>query len=110
MRTLVKRAQADAGLEATGNVHILRHTFCTRLAMAGKPPTVIQELAGHKRLTTTMRYITSSRARRRRPSGRSTGRCRLGSRRPTSPQLPRVLVVFWPRREGKKEPPGEPGG
>ena len=57
MRLLVKRAQRDAGLEATGNVHILRHTFCTRLAMAGKPPTVIQELAGHRHLTTTMRYM-----------------------------------------------------
>ena len=57
MRSLVKRAQRDAGLEATGNVHILRHTFCTRLAMAGKPPTVIQELAGHRHLTTTMRYM-----------------------------------------------------
>lgn len=57
MRTLVKRAQRDAGLEATGNVHVLRHTFCTPLAMAGKPPTVIQELAGHKHLTTTMRYM-----------------------------------------------------
>ncbi len=57
MRTLVKRAQREAGLEATGNVHILRHTFCTRLAMAGKPPTVIQELAGHRHLSTTMRYM-----------------------------------------------------
>lgn len=57
IRTLMKRAQRDAGLEATGNVHILRHTFCTRLAMAGKPPTVIQELAGHKHLSTTMRYM-----------------------------------------------------
>lgn len=57
VRTLVKRAQRDAGLEATGNVHILRHTFCTRLAMAGKPPTIIQALAGHQHLTTTMRYM-----------------------------------------------------
>ena len=46
MRSLVKRTQREAGLEATGNVHILRHTFCTRLAMAGKPPKVIRELAG----------------------------------------------------------------
>jgi site-specific recombinase XerD len=57
VRTLMKRAQRDAALEATGNVHLLRHTFCTRLAMAGKPPTVIQELAGHRHLTTTMRYM-----------------------------------------------------
>ena len=57
VRSLVKRAQHDAGLEATGNVHILRHSFCTHLAMAGKPPTVIQELAGHRHLATTMRYM-----------------------------------------------------
>lgn len=57
MRSLVKRAQRDAGLEATGNVHILRHTFCTRLAMRSTPPTVIQQLAGHAHLTTTMRYM-----------------------------------------------------
>jgi integrase len=57
MRSLMKRAQREAGLEATGNVHLLRHSFCTHLAMAGKPPTVIQELAGHRHLTTTMRYM-----------------------------------------------------
>jgi integrase len=57
VRVLVKRAQFNAGLEPTGNVHILRHTFCTRLAMARTAPTVIQALAGHKHLTTTMRYM-----------------------------------------------------
>ena len=57
MRSLVKQAQFNAGLEATGNVHILRHTFCTRLAMERVAPTVIQALAGHKHLTTTMRYM-----------------------------------------------------
>jgi len=29
MRGLVKQAQFNAGLEATGNVHVLRHTFVT---------------------------------------------------------------------------------
>ena len=57
LRGLVKQAQFNAGLEVTGNVHILRHTFCTRLAMARTAPTVIQALAGHKHLTTTMRYM-----------------------------------------------------
>lgn len=37
--------------------HTLRHTFCTRLAMAGVPPKTIQELAGHASITTTMRYM-----------------------------------------------------
>ena len=38
-------------------VHILRHTFCSHLAMRGAPARAIQELAGHKDLTTTQRYM-----------------------------------------------------
>lgn len=57
IRALVEQAQAEAGLEATGNLHILRHTFCTRLAMKNEPPVTIQKLAGHRHLTTTMRYM-----------------------------------------------------
>jgi site-specific recombinase XerD len=37
--------------------HLLRHTFCTRLHQKGVAPFVIKELAGHKSLNTTMRYI-----------------------------------------------------
>jgi len=36
-------------------VHILRHTFCSHLAMRGAAVRAIQELAGHADLTTTMR-------------------------------------------------------
>lgn len=32
------RAQRKAGLKATGGIYILRHTFCSRLAMAGATP------------------------------------------------------------------------
>lgn len=38
-------------------VHILRHTFCSHLAMRGAPARAIQELAGHKDLATTQRYM-----------------------------------------------------
>jgi integrase len=41
----------------TSGVHILRHTFCSHLAMRGAPVRAIQELAGHADLTTTMRYM-----------------------------------------------------
>ena len=37
--------------------HILRSTFCTRLHQKGVTPFTIKELAGHKHLNTTMRYI-----------------------------------------------------
>jgi len=53
----MRRAQRRAGLEVTGAIHILRHTFCSRLAMLGAPTKAIQELAGHQSLTTTQRYM-----------------------------------------------------
>ena len=57
LRSWMQRAQARAGLPLTSGVHILRHTFCSHLAMRGVPAKVIQELAGHADLTTTMRYM-----------------------------------------------------
>ncbi len=53
----MQRALATTGLKVTGGLHILRHTFCSRLAMAGAPALAIKELAGHTSLTTTMRYM-----------------------------------------------------
>lgn len=58
MRTWLERAQKAAGLPKTsGEVHILRHTFCSHLAMRGAPVGSIQKLAGHKHLATTIRYM-----------------------------------------------------
>lgn len=37
--------------------HMLRHTFCSHLAMKGAPTRAIQELAGHRDLTTTQKYM-----------------------------------------------------
>jgi integrase len=56
VQTRVKRAACKAGLSHAG-VHILRHTFCSHLAMRGAPPRAIQELAGHKELSMTQRYM-----------------------------------------------------
>ena len=53
----MRRAQKRAGLKVTGGIHILRHTFCSRLAMAGASTKAIQELAGHEQITTTQRYM-----------------------------------------------------
>jgi integrase len=44
----------------TGGLHILRHTFCSRLAMAGAPALAIKELTGHTSFATTMRYMHPS--------------------------------------------------
>jgi site-specific recombinase XerD len=51
----VRGAQRVAGIEQ--GVHILRHTFCSHLAMKGAPARAIQELAGHADLSTTHRYM-----------------------------------------------------
>lgn len=62
----MRRAERKAGLEVTGRIHILRHTFCSRLAMAGAPALAIKEQAGHAHLTTTQRYMhLSPKAKRR---------------------------------------------
>ena len=51
MRRVARRANLKPG------VHILRHTFCSHLAMRGAPARAIQELAGHQDLQTTQRYM-----------------------------------------------------
>jgi site-specific recombinase XerD len=53
----MERAQRRANLPVTGGIHILRHTFCSRLAMRGAPAMAIKELAGHADLSTTQRYM-----------------------------------------------------
>jgi integrase len=51
MRRAARRANVKPG------VHILRHTFCSHLAMRGAPARAIQEVAGHQDLSTTQRYM-----------------------------------------------------
>lgn len=50
-------AQRRAGLRATGALHILRHTFCSHLAMRGASAITIQQLAGHENMQTTLGYM-----------------------------------------------------
>ena len=52
----VSRASRRTKLEH-GGLHVLRHTFCSHLAMRGAPARAIQELAGHQDLSTTQRYM-----------------------------------------------------
>jgi integrase len=66
---LVERSTRAAGL-ASGRKpkgagpHVLRHTFCSHLAMRGAPARAIQELAGHRDLMTTQHYMHLSPAAR----------------------------------------------
>ena len=42
---------------ARGRVHILRHTFCSRLAAGNVPMLTLHGLAGHESLETAQRYM-----------------------------------------------------
>ena len=50
VRYAATRAKVPTG------VHILRHTFCSHLAMQGAPMRGVQELVGHQSLAMTQRY------------------------------------------------------
>jgi site-specific recombinase XerD len=53
---VLRHAHKRAMLRAFG-WHVMRHTFCSHLAMRGVPVRTIQELAGHASITATMRYM-----------------------------------------------------
>jgi integrase len=55
-------ARASRAARVRPGVHILRHSFCSHLAMRGAPARAIQELAGHQDLMTTQRYMHLTRA------------------------------------------------
>lgn len=56
IRVRLCAAQRRATLKQTGP-HVLRHTFCSHLAMLGATAREIQLLAGHADLATTQRYM-----------------------------------------------------
>ena len=56
-----RRAARKTSLYNNGP-HMLRHTFCLHLARRGAPARAIQELAGHRDLATTQRYMHLSAA------------------------------------------------
>jgi integrase len=81
LRIWLANAQRRAGLRATGGLHVLRHTFCSHLAMRGAPVKAIQELAGHADLGTTLRYMHLS------PAARQGAIALLNDRRPRSGEI-----------------------
>jgi integrase len=59
VKNAFRRAVRLSGIEPI-TFHQLRHTFCSRLADAGVPMPVIQDLAGHASITMTRRYTHPS--------------------------------------------------
>jgi site-specific recombinase XerD len=57
LQSWLETACRRAGLPESRDIHKLRHTFCSHLAMRGATAKAIQELAGHADIATTMRYM-----------------------------------------------------
>lgn len=69
LRSWMRWVMVEAGIPVgarSGPKHILRHTFCSHLAMRGASLLAIQELAGHVDLRTTQRYMHLAATEKRR--------------------------------------------
>jgi integrase len=65
-RLWFEKAVKKADLRPAFRYHDLRHTYCSRLVAAGVPLLEVQQLAGHKSYSTTLRYAHLSPDHRRR--------------------------------------------
>jgi integrase len=65
-RLWFEKAVKKADLQPAFRYHDLRHTYCSRLVAAGVPLLDVQQLAGHKSHSTTLRYAHLSPDHRKR--------------------------------------------
>lgn len=79
------RDSAKLGKDAV--FHTLRHTYISRLVMAGVNLRVVQELAGHKTISMTMRYAHLAREHKQQAIGllETSLRGQLPANLPTTP-------------------------
>jgi integrase/recombinase XerD len=56
-------AKLRAGIHKHGGVHALRHAYATHMIEAGESVLTVQQMLGHRSVSTTMRYFHLSQAR-----------------------------------------------
>lgn len=56
-------AKLRAGIQKHGGVHALRHAYATHMIESGESVLTVQQLLGHRSVSTTMRYFHLSQAR-----------------------------------------------
>jgi integrase/recombinase XerC len=90
LRDLVKRHGLQAGVPADVHPHILRHSFATHLLEGGADLRAIQEMLGHRSLSTTQQYTHLTPEglleAHRRAHPRARVRLRRSSRGPAVPE------------------------